>query len=138
MLNFTVFGTPQPQGSTRAFIPKGWNRPVLTSDNSKLKPWRQQVSGTAKSEMESRGLNLCIGAVRLKAEFFFERPKSLKKAIMQKVTRPDVDKLLRALGDSLTGIVFKDDSQICECMVLKKFGTPSRVEVTVESMEGSL
>jgi Holliday junction resolvase RusA-like endonuclease len=134
MLSFTVFGVPQPQGSTRAFIPKGWNRPVVTTDNTKLKPWRQQVSGTAKAEMESRGLDLCLGAVRLEATFFFDRPKSLKKSATHKVTKPDVDKLLRSLGDSLTGIVFKDDSQICECVVAKEFGTPSRVEVKVKEL----
>jgi crossover junction endodeoxyribonuclease RusA len=135
LLSFTVFGTPVPQGSSRAFIPKGWTRAVITSANSKLKPWRQEIAGTAKAEMESRGLALCLGAVRLEAKFFFDRPKSLKKSALHKVTKPDVDKLLRALGDSLTGIVFKDDSQICECVVLKAFGSPSRVEVTVKQPE---
>lgn len=132
MLSFTVFGIPQPQGSTRAFMHKGARFPVITTDNTKLKPWRQEVSGTAQAEMESRGLGLCLGAIRLEATFFFDRPKSLKKAITRKVTKPDVDKLLRSLGDSLTGIVFKDDSQICECVVAKAFGTPSRVEIKVE------
>ncbi len=38
-VKFTVYGRPVPQGSTRSFIPKGWTRAVITTDNKKLKPW---------------------------------------------------------------------------------------------------
>jgi crossover junction endodeoxyribonuclease RusA len=134
VLSFTVFGIPQPQGSTRTFIPKGWKRAVVTTDNSKLKPWRQEVAGTAKAEMETKALQMSRGAVRVEAKCFFAKPKSLKKSAIYKVTKPDVDKLIRALFDSMTGIVFKDDAQVCECVIEKAFGEPSRVEVAVKEL----
>ena len=38
---FEVLGTPQPKGSTRAFVVKG--RPVVTSDNPKARSWAKTV-----------------------------------------------------------------------------------------------
>jgi Holliday junction resolvase RusA-like endonuclease len=92
---------------------------VITSDNAKLKPWRQEVSGTALAEMKKAGLTMITRkparAVHLEARFFFDPPKSRRKHQVHKITKPDLDKLARSLADSLTGIVFEDDSQISEC-----------------------
>lgn len=128
MISFTVIGTPQPQGSSRAFIPKGWKRPIITSANKNLKPWRQQVSGCATAAMEGLAIISRPESVGVEAHFFFDRPKSAKKD-SQKTTKPDVDKLLRALLDSMTGIVFEDDSQVTLCTVRKSYGQPARLEV---------
>src|SRR5678815_3649800 len=103
-LTFTVFGTPAPQGSMKAFIPKGARFPVVTADNAKTKPWRQQVAGTALAEIARQGLEIKRdGPVFLQANFFFERPKSIGKFVTFKTTKPDVDKLVRSICDSLTG-----------------------------------
>lgn len=135
MICFTIYGIPQPQGSTRAFIPKGWSRPVITTDNKSLKPWRQDVSQTAQLEMQKAGLSIVQNKpIFLCANFYFDRPKSLKKSIVQKITKPDLDKLFRALSDALTGIVFKDDSQIVASTVVKSFGAP-RMEVGVQVLD---
>lgn len=129
-MKFTVYGTPVPQGSTRAFIPKGWKRPIITAANSKTKPWRQEIANTALAHMEQSGYEIReVGPVELSAYFFFERPKSLKRAVTSKTTKPDIDKLLRALQDALTGIAFKDDAQITAVAVGKTFGSPARVEI---------
>jgi Holliday junction resolvase RusA-like endonuclease len=132
-LSFTIFGVPQPQGSTRAFLPRGWNRPVITSDNSKLKPWRQQLSQMALIAMRESGAKLAPHGVPVSIvlTFFFEKPRSERKSARHKVTKPDLDKLLRAVLDGLTGIAYEDDSQVCECLVVKVFGSPARLEVQV-------
>ena len=36
-LTLQVIGVAQPMGSKRAFIPKGWSRPVVTDSNRGLK-----------------------------------------------------------------------------------------------------
>jgi crossover junction endodeoxyribonuclease RusA len=121
MLNFTVYGVPQPQGSIRAFTPKGWKRPVLTSDNAKVKPWRQEIAGTALAIMERDSIRRIErpAGVKVTAYFYFPRPKSTKKSVEHKTTKPDIDKLTRALHDALTGIAFEDDSQIVESKAVK-------------------
>jgi Holliday junction resolvase RusA-like endonuclease len=131
-ISFTVIGTPQPQGSSRAFVPKGWTRAIITSANSKLKPWRQEIAGTAQVAMNESKIGLLENVpLAIEAAFFFDKPKSAKKSLLHKITKPDADKLLRGLLDALTGIVFKDDAQIVQCIVRKGFGVPSRVEVSV-------
>jgi Holliday junction resolvase RusA-like endonuclease len=131
-MKFTVIGTPQPQGSARAFMPKGWTRPVITSANAKLKPWRQEVSQVVAATMAEQGIEIIRrpAAVRVEAIFFFQRPKSVKKAAL-KTTAPDADKLARSLGDSMSRLAYEDDAQIVDFHVLKEFGEPARVEVEV-------
>jgi crossover junction endodeoxyribonuclease RusA len=110
---------------------------VITSSNSKLKPWRQEIAGVAQSAMRLSNFGLLENVpVAVEAAFYFDKPKSAKKSLKYKITKPDCDKLLRGLFDALTGIVFKDDAQIVECSLRKDFGTPSRVEVSVSSESG--
>jgi len=133
MIKCTVYGVPQPQGSMRAFIPKGWGRAVITSNSPKLKPWRQQVAASAleaRDTLLGPGAEVWDGPISVTIDFFFERPKSVKSE--RKTTRPDVDKLLRGVFDALTGILFKDDSQVVKCTATKQFGSPARAEVSVE------
>lgn len=105
-LRFEVFGTPQPQGSARAFVVKG--RAVVTSANPNLKDWRNLVSVAAREAMA--GLPPVDGAVEVNVVFWLARPKSVKRASV--TVKPDIDKCLRAVLDSLTSVVFQDDAQV--------------------------
>lgn len=131
--HFAVLGDPQPQGSTKAFVIKGTNRAVVTSANSKNKPWRQDVSRSAMCAIRTSGFVPMMDgqAVELKVDFYFDKPKSTKKTVIHKTTRPDVDKLLRSVADALTGIAFKDDCQIVKCVATKHFGSPPRAVISV-------
>ena len=135
-LSFTVFGIPQPQGSTRAFIPHGWSRPVITSDNPKVKPWRQELAQTAMIAMSESGAKMAARGVPISISltFYFEKSKSARKSDQWKTTRPDLDKLLRAVLDALTGIAYQDDSQVCECRVAKLFGSPARLQIEIRTL----
>lgn len=123
-LMFEVHGEPAPQGSMRAFVPKGWSRAIITAANKKTKPWRQEVAGAALSAMEEAKFE-CSGkdvAFRLAIVFRFQRPKSVRKSVIEKTTKPDVDKLVRSILDALTGIIWVDDSQVVEIHARKEFG----------------
>jgi len=133
-LTFTVYGIPQPQGSAKAFMNKGMKYPSITTTNEKLKPWRQEVAGTALIEMKQQQQQLVDkGPISIEARFIFAKPKSTKKTALYKVTKPDLDKLIRALCDALSGIVFRDDAQVVRCVISKVFGEPNRMEVSIES-----
>jgi Holliday junction resolvase RusA-like endonuclease len=130
-IQFTVLGVPQPQGSSKAFIPKGWTRAIITSANAKNKPWRQETASCAINAMIGRAF--MDGAVELVVDFYFDRPKSQKKSLY-KTTKPDVDKLIRSVSDAMTGIVFRDDSQIVQIISRKAFGSPARAEIQVREL----
>lgn len=142
MIRFTVYGKPQPQGSTKGFVYNAYNqrtkqmqpRAAITSDNAKLRPWRQQVTGAAleaaKGEIIPRGTPVSIWLM-----FYFDPPQSLpKKASRLKTTKPDADKLLRAVLDALTGTIFEDDSQVAICRMQKCYAQPERIEVYVSAI----
>jgi Holliday junction resolvase RusA-like endonuclease len=144
MVQFTVYGKPQPAGSKRAFVVKG--RAVVTDDNAKSKPWKQEVSGTALRAMSDAGVPWMEGPLGLTCVFYLARPKghygSGRNAAQVKesappfpVVKPDATKLVRGVEDALTGIVWKDDAQVVAQTVLKRYGEPERVEVTVTRAE---
>jgi crossover junction endodeoxyribonuclease RusA len=138
-ITFTVFGVAQPQGSARAFMPKGARFPVVTSDNPQLKQWRQLVAAEASRALNARPASergLIVGPVRLIARFYLARPKSIGAKAVPHLTRPDLDKIVRAAGDALTGVLWRDDSQINECVSAKAYadvGQPPHVVITVKA-----
>lgn len=141
-LSFVVLGTAQPQGSARAFLPKGSRRPVVTSDNPKVKDWRTQIAWEAAATLKTFKDYPCApfpGAVRVLAVFRLPRPKALSKTrIVPHTKKPDLDKLTRAVGDALTGILFHDDSQIVQWKVEKCYAgltEPPHVHIVVEALD---
>lgn len=129
ILTFDVPGIPQPQGSTKAFINKKTGRPIITSSNRNLKPWRAAVAAAAAQEMRSIGNETATASVSLMVMFRFPRPVShygkkglLPSAPSKMRVRPDLDKLVRAIGDALKDAgVYKDDSQVTEISAFKDY-----------------
>lgn len=137
-INFTVYARPEPQGSTRAFMVKGAAFPVVTSDNKKLKPYRQAVAMEAVAVMRNAGIAMIPAdvPVRVTLRFYLQRPPSAPKKRREPVTKPDGDKLIRATWDALAGIVFERDQQVTQWGPGGKFyGAPERVEIEVETIE---
>jgi Holliday junction resolvase RusA-like endonuclease len=129
---FTAYGVPVPQGSTRAFVVRG--RAVTTSASANLRPWRDTVAAAARFEMQGR--TPLAGPVCVLAVFTLPRPASRRKVDRWPDRRPDIDKLLRGLLDSLTGPVFTDDAQVVQVACEKRYvGDPEALTepgVTVE------
>lgn len=133
-ISFTVYGTPAPQGSTKAFVVAG--RAHITADNKKTKPYRQEVAGAALVERGKAGVHAIFAAkhvpVVVTYRFYFERPPSIPKRRLLHVVKPDIDKLVRSTTDALTGTLYADDAQIVSCEAHKYYGSPARVEITVK------
>lgn len=148
MIEFTVAGVPAPQGSK---VRTKWG---VREDNPHTRPWREAVAWSATQAMlggdpdgRSRVLEIghpLTGPLELEATFFFPRPKSHYRtgkhagqlrpdAPIHCATKPDTDKLLRAVGDAITGIVCRDDSQLVSVTGRKLYGTP-RAVVTVREV----
>lgn len=127
-IRFTAFGRALPQGSKNAF--KTGNRVVLVEASKGLKPWRSVVALCAKEAMlDVQDMSLIEGAVSVELLFQFVPGKTVKRKHM--TTKPDVDKLSRAILDALTGVVWKDDSQVVELRARKTYGLVDLVQVAV-------
>jgi len=132
LIDFEVSGDPQSQGSLKSIRTKS-GKNIVTSDNPKLKPWRQEAAFMAQLAMVGAGEHQAnSGAIHLKLMFYFVKPKSTKKSVTQKLTRPDIDKCIRAALDSMTGICYRDDSQVVSVEAYKRFGERAYTRVIVE------
>jgi len=118
VVSFQVFGVAQPKGSTRAFVPKGWTRPIITSANPKAKGWQQLVAEQAQAVA---GDGMFTGPVIVAVVFHLPRPQSLPKRVLHHVKKPDVDKTLRNVLDSLTGVLYHDDAQVVRVVAEKRY-----------------
>lgn len=136
-LSFVVWGVAQPKGSAKAFIPKGWNRAVVTSDNPKNKGWQQLVAEACGRARDEAGASLLDGPVRLRVAFYLPRPKSLPKRVEHHIKKPDLDKLVRSVKDGLTRVAWQDDAQVVRVEATKEYadvGTSPHAVIAVEPM----
>lgn len=123
VVRFIVRGTPEPKGSTRAFVPKGWTKAVVTSDNPDLKGWASLVRHEAQ---RAGGAFVAVLPVRVSLHFALKRPKRLltktwKHRGLWHTTKPDLDKLARAVKDALTGVLWTDDAQVAQLLAEKSY-----------------
>jgi Holliday junction resolvase RusA-like endonuclease len=138
-LAFRVYGKPETQGSTKAFVivdkKTKKHRAVITSDNTDLKPWRALVVKAAQAQMLAQysvnGISKydklfdCPAFVVL--DVILPRLASHPKTSRGKEPGPptgknDLDKHQRAIGDALADAgVLIDDGCICGWLPNKRY-----------------
>ena len=121
MTTFFIEGTPVAQGSKNAYVRGG--RAVLVETSKKLPAWRAAVEQAARGT----GASYAKGQpVTLDAEFVMPRTQAMRnRKAPPMVQKPDVDKLLRAVGDGLTASgMIHDDSHIVEIRGWKRRAEP--------------
>ena len=140
MIEFTVYGKAAGKGSKRIGRARG-GRPIILDDNARTKPWQQAVQAAA---IEAMGIptepfagpvsvSVIIQIARPKGHFGSGRNASTLKpnAPLWCLTRPDVDKVVRTVLDALTGIAYRDDSQVGIDAPVKTYGTMDRVTIRI-------
>jgi len=140
---FLVEGRPVPQGSMVA----SYNRKqgvahVHHQQGEALALWRNSIRIAARSA----GVNPSALPIRLTVVFGMVRPKAHMRLqggrYVPKVSyyyarpsvAPDIDKLLRAVSDALTGVGYVDDAQIVEVHCSKIYADNTYIEITDEGI----
>lgn len=145
---FVIEGVrPVPQGSMTA----SYNRNTGTShvhhvQGTALALWRASVREAARAA----GATLSLSPIVLKVQFGLYRPKAQTRLVGGKrvptfrykdampTTAPDLDKLLRAVMDALTGVCYADDSQVVSIETTKMYANTTIVSVDDWKAEGAL
>lgn len=131
MVKFSVYGIAKPKGSTRAFVVG--DKAITTANNPNAKEWQRLVATSAQQYRPAGGPYQ--GAVRIKVVFFFNRPKSVSETKRPHHTvKPDLDKLVRNIGDALKGVVYEEDARIVEIIAAKHYDSVPRVEIEVKEV----
>lgn len=108
-----VAGRAAPQGSKR-HVGGG----VLVESSKAVGPWRTLVAWHVAQVFTDPPLD---GPIAVEVDFVMPRPAATPKRRTPPATKkPDVDKLARAILDALTGVVWRDDSQIVDMHVTKR------------------
>jgi crossover junction endodeoxyribonuclease RusA len=136
-MRLVVLGLPVPQGSKSAhpFRRKDGSLGVAVHEGGKaarLKDWRRAIADAARAWMAENGLESpADGPLALVATFYLPRPSSAPKRLVYPAKKPDCSKLIRAVEDAMTGIVYTDDARIVDLRVYKRFAvdSPPRVEI---------
>lgn len=122
--SFFVKGRPIPQGSMK-FVRPGV---MIHSRSQDLALWRADIARNA----ELFGFKPVSSAVKVELDFIMARPKSAKRAFPS--VKPDLDKLIRAVLDGLTGVVYEDDSQVILIQSSKTYGEKQGVWIGIEQI----
>lgn len=141
-VSFWALGRPKTKGSTK-FVPSKHGGKAIPKRNPKLQAWQGVVAHAAGEA----GVERIEGGVMLDLRFYFARPKGhfgtgrnagrLKDSAPKRpISRStgDLDKLVRAVLDALTGIAFADDSEVVKIRTSKRYveaNAPEGVRVQV-------
>jgi len=111
----TIFGLPAPQGSKRIF-----NGRLVEASSVKLNKWRKELTKVASEHLANNAVEPFTGPVQLRITFYLPRPKTVKRDLP--TVPPDLDKLIRAVGDGLTDSqIWTDDSLVVSLICEKVY-----------------
>lgn len=135
----TILGVAQPKGSLKAY-PRG-RHVVVTDSNPRVRPWMALIRDQAQQWCLEQGLaEHAIAwpteAICLRVEALLPRPKSApKRREVPATKKPDVSKIVRAVEDALTGVLYRDDAQITIELARKDYAPRDQQPRTVVTVE---
>jgi Holliday junction resolvase RusA-like endonuclease len=128
-VSFSVTGDPASQGSHA--IMRGR---IVQVNSSKHKAWRKAIAQSATEALPNDWTPI-DDPCELVVNFYMPKPKSVTRPLPS--VSPDLDKLIRAVGDSLTdsGVV-TDDSRIVRISARKLYaeGIEPGATISVKSL----
>ncbi len=149
-VEFAVLGRPQPAGSKKAFAHASTGQIVVVDDAKGSRPWKQEVAGAALTALGDEWVRPpFVGPIGIYVTFVLARPKShfgtgrnarrlRPSAPDWPAVKPDATKLVRAVEDALTSVLWRDDAQIVTQYVQKVYGSPERCEVWVRALPNTV
>ena len=141
---FHVVGVPKPKGNHRAGMVAG--RARLYDATRGLGAWETAVRAAAGNAMAGAGhIDLLGPAVSINVKLRLPRERVCRTGKARRFRDPqptargsdDLDKLVRAVGDAMAGVVYADDAAIVEIHASKRWaldGEPTGAVVTVEEV----
>jgi len=100
--------TPVPKGRPRVMVNHTYTPKKTQVYEKAVRQW------CALQHMDKK-----IRTVVVEMEFILPRPKTVKREYP--TVKPDLDNLQKALTDSLNGVAWEDDAQICEVHAIKRY-----------------
>lgn len=136
VVSFAVMGLPVPKGRPRLTTRGGIARAYTPE---KTRSYEDAVRIAAVEAMGGR--EPLADAVTVSVTAYLPMPKRLTKAqralaldgAIMPTTRPDADNYAKAALDACNAILFRDDAQVTDLIVRKRYAAVPRLLITVEA-----
>jgi Holliday junction resolvase RusA-like endonuclease len=138
-IHFTIPGQPVAKGRPRFSTRGGF---VKTYTPEKTANYESLVKMAAAEAMS--GAIPSIGPIALELVLMLQVPASWSKKKQDKALfgtvcatkKPDADNVLKGIKDGCNGIVWKDDAQVVQISIQKKYSAMPRAIVSVRELPG--
>lgn len=150
-MKLTILGEPKPKQSfkfairenkekTKRFVSKYQTKEIITTQNNIALSVKTQLPPNFKPFDCPLVVTLVFVFPPLKSWSkremeAFKQSEANKAGMKYKDSKPDIDALQKLFFDSLEGIVYTNDSRVCELYVKKIYGQVPRIEATFLPIE---
>lgn len=133
MLQFEIIGIPVPQKQTQFIRRTGIAYNPSKKDAEQL-IW--QIRPHAPSEP-------LLGAIEMHLTFYLPIPKSASRikrtqmlnAVILPTHKPDFDNLAYLVTNALKNLVYKDDAQVTDCTIRKRYSDRPRTTIKIITID---
>ncbi len=146
MIEFVVPGEPQAKGRPRFFpirtkAGRTFGRAVTPDKTRSYETFIKELF-----VMAYPGFVPMEGPLSMTIEAFLGIPKSASKTKREAMEgrtivpekRPDLDNLMKAAADALQGLAFRNDSQIVEAAIRKRYSIAPRMRIQIGTFGGRM
>jgi Holliday junction resolvase RusA-like endonuclease len=123
MPEFFAHGIPAPQGSKR-LVRLRTGRVMMLEDSKRVMPWRAVVAAAAaaaRMPLHEGNVEVRIVARWVRPVTHLGKDGSVKRSSPPRPGYADCDKLARAVCDALAGIAYRNDRQVVQLSVERRW-----------------
>ncbi|KMY60124.1 hypothetical protein AA906_07035 [Geobacillus stearothermophilus] len=137
MIKFIVYGEPVAQGRPRATTVNGRVRMYDPKKSRDFKHYLKLAASKHRPEQLIEGpISLEVKVYKPILKSFSKKKKAAAEAgQLRPISKPDVSNYLKLIEDALTGVIWKDDSQIIDCSISKYYSETPRTEIQIKEMD---
>ena len=132
-ISFEVPGEPVAKERPRTNMATGVvYTPAKTKNYEETVKWCYQMAAHGARFPDNEPLSMLVVAYRPIPKSESAKKKSLMRAGAERpITKPDWDNVGKIVSDALNGIAYRDDSQIVDARVVKRYSDNPMVKVSV-------
>ncbi|OPX04938.1 RusA family crossover junction endodeoxyribonuclease [Geobacillus sp. LEMMY01] len=137
MIKLIVYGEPVAQGRPRATTVNGRVRMYDPKKSRDFKHYLKLAASKHRPEQLIEGpISLEVKVYKPILKSFSKKKKAAAEAgQLRPISKPDVSNYLKLIEDALTGVIWKDDSQIIDCSISKYYSETPRTEIQIKEMD---